>query len=99
MVAWVWTYHRVYDDLLLLLPAFVLCCRPGEGWPEGKGRRADLFGAGLVLLLLVPAELRFGPAPWDLLFHLVQPLWWGLAAGFLGSLAARSSRPGSTSTP
>ncbi len=74
LVARLWTYHRIYDDLLVL-PALVALHRLAS-----RGRGGDP-AAGLLLALswavaVAPARLFFLPAPWDALYAEAVSLTW-----------------------
>jgi hypothetical protein len=91
IVARTWTYHALYDDLLLVVPIVALL-RLGRETPAGEGWAA---AAGLVVFagwcsMLVPARLLTAPPPWDLAFRAGQTVVW---AAVLAVLLARASRP------
>ena len=86
-----WTYHALYDDLLLVVPIVALL-RAAREMPVGEGRAA---ATGLVVFAgwcstLVPARLLTAPSPWDLAFRAGQTLVW---AAVLVALVALASRP------
>jgi hypothetical protein len=91
IAARIWTYHALYDDLLLVVPIVALL-RAAREAPVGEGRA---LATGLVVFAawcstLVPARLLTAPAPWDLAFRAGQTLVW---ATVLVALLALASRP------
>ena len=92
IVARLWTYHRIYDDVLLLLPGVALY----RIATERTSRDAEGLGAGALLgatafAMLAPARLLISPHPWDILFRGGHVLLW---AGALVFLMARAGRAG-----
>ena len=90
IVARTWTYHALYDDLLLVVPIVALL-RASRETPVGEGRAA---AAGLVVFAgwcstLLPARLLTAPSPWDLAFRAGQTLVWAAVLVALGALASR----------
>ena len=81
VVARLWTYHRVYDDLLILLPMLSLC-RITRTAPSG---RAAWWAAGLlaasVAAMLMPARLV--ESPWAWAFSGTHAVVWIAALLFL----------------
>lgn len=77
IIARLWTYHRMYDDLLIL-PAMLALFRIVK-----RGAAADgtdviagiLFGAGW-LLLIAPGSMVYYPFPWNLPYHIGNPIVW-----------------------
>jgi hypothetical protein len=91
IVARTWTYHALYDDLLLLVPIVALL-RAAREAPGGEGRAV---ATGLVVFAgwfatLVPARLLTAPPPWDLAFRAGQTAVW---VAVLVALLALASRP------
>ena len=89
IVARLWTYHRIYDDLLLV-PAVIALYR----YPEGSGRK---WRQSLLILslasLLAPGALRLLPFPWGRVYELWQvAVWLGLLL-FLVSLTRQERTP------
>lgn len=88
IVARLWTYHLVYDDLLILLPMitlFRLAKQSSMGWV-----RQQISGGLLAISLmaaLVPASVRLRPPPWNGLFTGGQTVIWLLMLFFLVYLA------------
>ena len=91
IVARFWSYHRWYDDLLIVVPLvalYRLARRSAPGDAGGKVAGA-LFIATLVFLL-APGGLYALPAPWNDVYRGVQIALW-LAALVVLSFAARTS--------
>lgn len=89
IVARLWTYHRSYDDMLIVLPMLALFRVTKLTPPAGDA------GAGLVLAVicagaLASARLFFLPAPWNSLFTGALSLTWLVALGFLLRVARRT---------
>ena len=92
IVARTWTYHALYDDLLLLVPIVALV-RAARDTPADQGRAV---ATGLVvcagwLSTLVPARLLTAPPPWDLAFRAGQTAVWAAVLVALIAVAARST--------
>ncbi|NOT07967.1 MAG: DUF2029 domain-containing protein [Gemmatimonadales bacterium] len=81
LVARMWTYHRVYDDALILLPLVALFRMAKEGRPKGADVIAALLFALGVVAMLAPARLETAPPPLSWLFV------WGHVAVWLAMLA------------
>ncbi|OGP80789.1 MAG: hypothetical protein A2Y95_09845 [Deltaproteobacteria bacterium RBG_13_65_10] len=92
IVARLWTYHRIYDDVLVLLPGVALY----RIATERTSRDTVGLGAGVLLgatafAMLAPARLLLFPHPWDILFRGGHAILW---AGALIFLTARAGRAG-----
>jgi glycosyl transferase family 87 len=75
-VARFWTYHRWYDDLLILLPMiafFRVAKQPSSG--EG-GVVAGVLLTATLLVMLAPGGLYLFPPPWNLLYETGQIIVW-----------------------
>jgi hypothetical protein len=88
IVARLWTYHRMYDDLLILFPMIALA-RTAKNGPQAD--RSDVV-AGLLLAMswvwmLAPGTLTL--VPWGWPFTLVQALIWVAMLVFLVRQASR----------
>lgn len=88
IVARIWAYHRLYDDLLLIFPLVALYRLAGNA-PEGEG-------AGAWLLFALGAAALIGPAT-----LLVESAAWGLAALWFAQLLflMRRARPSPARAP
>ena len=88
-----WTYHRVYDDLLLLLPAIALFRLAKKGASDGG---IDVAAAILLALLvggtLIPFRLLYW-LKWHLLLTGGNAIVWIVALVFLAQQAAREKYP------
>lgn len=97
IVARFWTYHRWYDDLLILLPLIALSRIALDASSPRRDRSgARALGVAVVLLLLAPGGLYLLPAPWNTGYRMAQVGTWLLAAAFLARIAwreASSARP------
>jgi len=85
-----WTYHRWYDDLLIVIPLIALfrIAKADAGAVPPDPRAGALFAATLVLLL-APGGLYLLPPPWNRAYLLAQALVWITVMGFLALLARR----------
>ncbi len=89
IVARLFTYHRWYDDVLLLLPLLVLFRLASRDPASDRRLHAGvLFGSGLVLLL-APGGLYLLPAPWNGDFVTLQVIQWLAMLVYLGVHAER----------
>jgi hypothetical protein len=82
-MARIWTYHRWYDDMLIILPMITLFRIAKRGpYPDGS----DVLAAGLLILawlsVLVPLRLLVTP-PWNGFVTTGQAVVWGLMLIFL----------------
>jgi len=89
LVCRMWTYHRIYDDFLILLPMvtlFRLIKIERDDWYRVL---SVLLLGGLVFGSVVPASLRLLPYPWDLGFKATQTALRFLTLGYLVHQAYR----------
>jgi len=86
-----WTYHRWYDDLLILLPMIALfrVAKQSAGTKEGMVAGA-LFTITL-LAMLAPGGLYLLPAPWNTLYVNGQIIIWIVGLIFLLGLTTREN--------
>lgn len=90
LVARLWTYHRVYDDLLILLPEIALFRIAKRGpSPDGSDVVAGLLLALTISSLLIPARLLHLPLPWNLPFTAGHVVIWIALLVFLVDQARR----------
>jgi hypothetical protein len=84
MVARLWTYHRLYDDVLLLLPLVALFrLAKGEQVPGSDRTLAGILAGTLWVDIHAPTWILLTlPSPWDLPFKIFQPLLWVAVLGF-----------------
>lgn len=89
IVARFWSYHRWYDDLLIVVPLFALY-RLARSTVSGAaiGKIAGGLFAATLVFLLAPGGLYALPWPWNDLYRGVQVALW-LVALVLLSFAAR----------
>ena len=96
IVARFWSYHRWYDDLLMLPPMIVLLQMIHA---EERARRRDLLAMGLLVLnvgfWLAPAQVLQAPPPWSDLFKLAKTTTW---LAVLALLLVRTHRASARST-
>ena len=84
MVARLWTYHRQYDNMLLLPPMLVLFRVAREDAEVERRTAAGLLLALLLVALMLPARmLEWWPQPWPFLFSLVHTALFLAALVFL----------------
>jgi hypothetical protein len=85
IIARIWTYHGLYDDVLILLPMVALFRMATHKLPAD----ADSMIAGLLLAvngltMLAPARMHhFWPQPWPLLFAAMHIITWAVTLIFL----------------
>ncbi|MCC6712264.1 MAG: hypothetical protein IT344_02780 [Candidatus Dadabacteria bacterium] len=93
MVARLWTYHRLYDDLLIILPiaAMLRLLRNGELTGNERGAAAVIFAVSVVTFLVPGFFLQF-PHPWGALFQTGQMIVWLSLLAFLLRYAYRSEK-------
>jgi hypothetical protein len=94
LVSRLWTYHRLYDDLLIVLPMITLF-RVAKQSPsaDGSGVIAGvLVAAGWVAVLSPPGLLLQSP-PWNWLFEAEQTAVWAAMLIFLLNQARREKIP------
>jgi hypothetical protein len=93
IVARLWIYHRLYDDLLIVIPMIALLRIAGK---EISSQNSDIK-AGLLLFLswgglLVPGTLYRLPPPWGVPFQTAQAVIWIAMLVFLVCHAERSRK-------
>ena len=91
IVACFWTYHRWYDDVLLLLPMVALFRMAKRG-----SAVAGVLLGGTVLLSLAPGGLFLLPPPLNTVYVVGQTVLWMTTLVFLITSSGRGagSRPG-----
>lgn len=92
LVARLWAYHRVYDDVLILLPMVALF-RIAKRGPASHGADvvAGLLLATTVLAMLLPTRFEWFPAPWSWLFKGGHTVVWIAVLAFLLYQARRET--------
>lgn len=91
LVARLWTYHALYDDLLIVLPmvALLRMTRADRVTPDAEAAAAIML-AILFLAMLIPARLLSWPRPWNWPFSIGEPIAWLATLVFLLTKARRS---------
>jgi hypothetical protein len=87
IVARMWTYHMMYDDLLIVLPMVALfrVARYGS-CTDARGVIAALLLAIAWAALEAPGSLARLPSPWHLIYNVGQSLIWLAVLIFLVDL-------------
>lgn len=89
-----WAYHRLYDDVLVVLPAVALFRIAERGWSaDGSDVAAGIWLALLVLIMLVPARLGFENSRFVGLYNAGHALTWLAVLCFLLRQARRQYAP------
>jgi len=84
MVARLWTYHRQYDNMLLLPPMLVFFRVAREDAEVERRTASGLLLALLLVALMLPARmLEWWPQPWPFLFSLIHTALFLAALVFL----------------
>lgn len=96
LVARFWTYHRTYDDVLVVLPAIALYRLATAHGDARDGLLARLVLGASVVAMLCPARLLLLPAPAGTVFRGAQHVVWLAMAAFLAHAAAASTRRATT---
>jgi len=85
-----WTYHALYDDLLMLIPMMALVWLIREGsQPFGATAAASVLLVVGCFSALAPARLLGGAPPLALAFRTAQALTWTAMLVLLAATAAR----------
>ncbi|MCJ7620122.1 MAG: hypothetical protein MUP64_07900 [Anaerolineae bacterium] len=93
LVARMWTYHRVYDDVLVLLPMVALFrIAKREAASQGASVAAGLLLAATILAMLAPARWEHFAWPWSFAFTGGHTLVWIVVLGFLLDRARRDHK-------
>ena len=93
IAARLWAYHRVYDDVLILLPMVALFrTAKGETSSESTRIAAGLLLAATIVSMLAPARLERFQWPWSLMFTGGHALVWLALLGFLLDRARRNRK-------
>lgn len=84
LVARFWTFHRVYDDVLILLPMVALFrIAKREASSEGARIAAGLLLGATMVAMLAPARWEHFQWPWWFLFKGGHTILWFVDLGFL----------------
>jgi len=93
LVARFWTYHRLYDNLLILLPGVALFRIAKRGpHPDGCDVTAGVLLAMTWVMMLGPPRLSIIGPFWDSLFRTGQAILWILVLIFLLDWAQREKK-------
>jgi hypothetical protein len=77
LVARFWAYHRLYDNLLILLPMIALFQIAKRGSSvNGEDVTAGVLLGITMLVMLAPARLYIAPPPWNQFFIALQVIDW-----------------------
>ncbi len=91
LVARFWTYHRVYDDMLVVI-ALVALLRIAKSEDDAVPTRfATLLLGVTIVAMLLPARLGTSPLPWRLVFTVGHAMTWTTILAFL-AVRARKER-------
>jgi hypothetical protein len=78
-----WSYHRWYDDILLLIPMITLFRLTKTNLPASRRRAASvLFWTGLITML-APGGLYLLPGIWPKVYTTWETLLWLVYLWFL----------------
>jgi hypothetical protein len=89
LAARLWTYHRWYDDLLILFPMVALFRIAKTGPSDGSDLLAGVLLAITVLAMLAPGGLYLFPSPWNTFYMSAQVVVWLAILSFLLDRARR----------
>lgn len=84
ITARMWTYHDLTDDVLIVLPLIALfrIAKRGDS-SRGDDVIAGLLLTATMLMMLLPAQIRFYPWPLNSPFLVGHPLIWIIVLAFL----------------
>lgn len=84
IAARMWTYHDLTDDVLILFPIIALfrIAKFGES-VHGDDIMAGLLLTAIMIMMLLPAQIRFYPWPQNFLYTIGHPLIWIIVLVFL----------------
>ena len=91
LVARMWTYHRVYDDALILLPELALFRIAKQSSAPGHRAVAEVLIALTALAMVCPARFLDEPSSWSWIFTGSQTVLWLFLLAYLMN-AARHDR-------
>ena len=83
MLARFWTYHRLYDDVIVVVALVALTRLMLQGQTKDRAMLPTLLLGVTILFILLPARLGIAPAPWYLVFNGGHTLTWLAVLGFL----------------
>ena len=83
MIARFWTYHRLYDDVIVVVALVALTRLMLQRHAKGRGMLPTLLLGVTILFMLLPARLGMAPAPWYLVFNGGHTLTWLAVLAYL----------------
>lgn len=84
IVSRIWTFHRWYDDILMLFPMISLLRVIGTGSSAGRLERLAMVLIALICAFgIAPYVVRAAPPPWGDLFKVAKASVWLATLGFL----------------
>ncbi len=83
LVARFWTYHRLYDDVIVVVALVALTRLMLLGQAKSRAMLPTLLLGVTVLFMLLPARLGMAPAPWYLLFNESHTITWLAVLAYL----------------
>jgi hypothetical protein len=90
-----WTYHRWYDDLLLLLPMIALYCAASGGTSRWNlDVAAGVLLALTLAVMIAPGGRCLLPAPWDAAWGALQVAIWIADLALLLAIASAAGPGG-----
>jgi hypothetical protein len=90
LVSRFWTYHRWYDDLVILLPMVALFRIAKDSSSSDRVKISGGMLLGITMLAsIAPGGLYLLPAPWNTLYVDGQVIVWGVVLVFLVNRAWR----------
>jgi len=96
LVARLWMYHQVYDDVLVLLPMIALFRIAKRAVsPDGRDLLAGVLLAVTTAAMLTPVRFSLAGSPWQPLFSGVHAVAWLAVLIFLlqqASLELKTAR-------
>ena len=76
LVARIWSYHRLYDDVLILLPEIALFRIAKQSLLPRQRTIAGTLLAVTALAMLCPARLLDQPSEWSWVFNAIHTILW-----------------------
>jgi len=92
LVARFWTYHRLYDDMLVVIALLALLRMTGLSDSLAQRRLAGVLLAITLSTMLLPARLGTAPLSWRLVFTGGHTLAWLAVLGYLIAAARTAPR-------
>jgi len=93
IISRIWTYHALYDDILILIPVVAVFRIAKQGtFQGGKDVKACILLVMSWFSMLSPARLLIFPPPWNLMFKTGQTIVWFAILVFLLNQTTWSSQ-------